>query len=272
MMRSLWTAASGMRAQQTNVDTIANNLANVNTTGFKTQTTQFKTLLYQTMQERTTTANGDTKPTTAQVGLGTRVASTNSIYTQGAQLASDNKMAMCINGEGFFAVRGQDGGTYYTRNGDFTWALDQNGGRVLTNSDGCEVLDYNGNPITIPDEVGVNGVTVGTDGAVAYRNNDGTFTQTGQDISLWQFANAVGLDKNGSNLLAATANSGPAMSENTTNGLIRSTISQGFLEGSNVNVADEMVNMIIAQRAYELNSKAITTSDSMLDTANNLRR
>ena len=143
MVRSLWTAASGMKAQQTSVDTIANNLANVNTTGYKSQTTQFKTLLYQTMQEASTTANGDTKPTTAQVGLGARVASINSIYTQGAELASDNKMAMYINGRGFFSVTGEDGGTYYTRNGDFDWALDDNGTRVLTNSEGNKVGESN---------------------------------------------------------------------------------------------------------------------------------
>ena len=272
MMRSLWTAASGMKGQQTNVDTIANNLANVNTTGYKTQTTQFKTLLYQTLQEETTTATGDVKQTTAQVGLGTRVASINSIYTQGIQTASDNKSALYINGQGFFAVRGADNKTYYTRNGDFGWSLDANGRRVLTNSDGLEVLDNGGNPILLPDEAGTDAVTFGTDGAVAYRRPDGTYTQTGQSVALYQFANPVGLEKNGSNLLSVSNNSGQPRNEANTNGLIRSTIAQGYIEGSNVNVADEMVNMIIAQRAYEMNSKAITTSDSMLDTANNLKR
>lgn len=272
MVRSLWTAASGMKAQQTSVDTIANNLANVNTTGYKSQTTQFKTLLYQTMQEASTTANGDTKPTTAQVGLGARVASINSIYTQGAELASDNKMAMYINGRGFFSVTGEDGGTYYTRNGDFDWALDDNGTRVLTNSEGNKVLDTQGNPITLPATAATDSVSVGTDGQVAYKRPDGTYVLTGQSIGLYQFANPVGLEKRGDNLLEANNVSGPAMNEATLAGLTPSKINQGFLEGSNVNVADEMVNLIIAQRAYEMNSKAITTSDSMLDTANNLKR
>ena len=272
MMRSLWTAASGMKAQQTNVDTIANNLSNVNTTGYKTQQTQFKTLLYQTMQERTTTADGQLKPTTAQVGLGTRVGAIDSIYTQGAQMANDSNTALCINGTGFFAVRGADGGTYYTRNGDFTWALNQNGDRVLADAMGNQVLGQNGAPITLNPQIGVADVTFGTRGEIAYRGTDGNFVRTGQSVGLYQFANAVGLEKRGRNLLAANQVSGPAQNEATTPGIVQSKIAQGYLEGSNVNVADEMVNMIIAQRAYELNSKAITTSDTMLEEANNLKR
>ena len=124
MMRSLWTGAAGMKAQQTSVDTIANNLANVNTTGYKAQSTEFKSLLYQTLQTETTTSNGDPKPTTAQVGLGARVASLNSNFTQGAMLKSDNHMALCISGKGFYALRGADNEVYYSRAGDFGWALD----------------------------------------------------------------------------------------------------------------------------------------------------
>lgn len=272
MMRSLWTGASGMRAQQTSVDNIANNLANVNTTGYKSQSTQFKSLLYQTLQEPTTTANGDTKPTNAQVGLGTRVASINTSYTQGAQLASDNNMACCINGNGFFAVRGADGEAYYTRNGDFNWSLNAAGGLTLTNNMGNPVLDRNGQAITLPDDAGAAGVSVGTTGEVAYRLPDGNTVSTGQFIGLFQFRNPVGLEKQANNLLAVTAASGAAMEENANPGLIPSTIAQGYLEGSNVNVADEMVNLIVAQRAYEMNSKVITTTDSMMDTANNLKR
>ncbi len=272
MMRSLWTGASGMKAQQTSVDTIANNLANVNTTGFKSQSTQFKSLLYQTMQEPTTTANGANKPTNAQVGLGARVASINTSFTQGAQLASANNMACCINGDGFFAVGGENGETYYTRNGDFLWSLNQAGGLVLCNNIGNPVLDRNGQRITLPDGAGAAGVSVGTTGEVAYRLADGTTVSTGQFIGLFQFRNPVGLEKQPNNLLAVTAASGPAMREDTNPGLIPSSIAQGYLEGSNVNVADEMVNLIVAQRAYEMNSKVITTTDSMMDTANNLKR
>ena len=166
MMRALWTGASGMKAQQTNVDTIANNLANVNTTGYKTQKSQFKSLLYQTLQERTTTADGQPKPTTAQVGLGAKIAAVNSIYTQGAQFASDSKTAIMVNGEGFFSVRGEDGTPLYTRNGDFGWALDAQGTRVLSDAMGHQVLDTQGNPITLPAEAGTNSVVFGQYGEV----------------------------------------------------------------------------------------------------------
>ncbi|MBE5916880.1 MAG: flagellar hook-basal body protein [Pseudobutyrivibrio ruminis] len=272
MMRSLWAAASGMKGQQTAVDTIANNLANVNTTAYKAQTTQFKTLLYQTMQSTSTNAQGETKPTSAQVGLGTRVASLNSNFTQGPQLASDSNTAMCIIGEGFFAV--QDGEeTHYTRNGNFTWALDADGNRVLTTSEGYKVLDQQGNPIAIPNTAGTQNFAVNIDdGTISYRNNQGQTVATGQAIALYQFTNKVGLDKIGENLYDVTNASGEPISEWNTNGVIRSQIAQNYLEGSNVNVADEMVNLIISQRAYEMNSKAITTSDTMLEQANNLKR
>lgn len=273
MVRSLWSAATGMKSEQTAVDTIANNIANVNTTGFKTQDTQFKSLLYQTLQVETTSANGETTPTTAQVGLGVRVASVNSIFTQGAQLASENNMALCINGQGFFQVRGADNNLYYTRDGNFGWTLDDTGSRILTNQNGNPVMDINGQRITLPDGVGTAGVTIGLQGAVAYRTAEGDTVLTGQTVALYQFPNAVGLEKASSNLFRETEASGVAINEMTTNlDVTRSTMAQGYLEGSNVNLADEMVNLIISQRAYELNSRAITTSDSMLDTANNLKR
>ncbi|MCR5546330.1 MAG: flagellar hook-basal body complex protein [Lachnospiraceae bacterium] len=273
MLRSLWTAASGMRSEQTSVDTIANNIANVNTTAFKTQNTEFKSLLYQTLQAETTTANGETKPTSAQVGLGTRVASVNASFTQGALLASTNTMACAIEGSGFFSVQGVDGQTYYTRDGDFSWTLDADGTRVLANASGLKVLDSQGNRITLPDGVGADSAVIGKTGAVSYRNADGTAVETGQVVGLFQFENPVGLEKQSGNLYAETEASGVAINEATTALAISpSTIAQGYLEGSNVNIADEMVNLIISQRAYELNSKAITTSDTMLETANNLKR
>lgn len=134
MMRALYTAATGMIAEQTNVDTISHNLANVNTNGYKAERTEFKSLLYQTLQTKTTSANGDQKPVGAQVGLGTRVAATTSIYKQGALLESDNDTDFAIEGDGFFAVRGEDGQTYYTRNGNFTWSIDAAGNTILTDS------------------------------------------------------------------------------------------------------------------------------------------
>lgn len=274
MMRALWSAASGMKAEQTAVDNIANNIANVNTLGYKEQTAQFKTLLYQTLQAQTTTANGTNKPSSAQVGLGTRVASINASYTQGAQLESDNPMACCINGSGFFAVTGPDGNTYYTRAGDFIWATSADEGQlVLTDPNGNPVLDQQGQRFFLPAEVSSNNVMVGDTGTIQYRNADGTYTDTGQTIALYQFPNTTGLEKTANNLLAATISSGEAIAEwEGDNTIIPSTIAQGYIEGSNVNIADEMVSLIVSQRAYESNSKAITTSDSMLQTANELKR
>jgi len=272
MMRSLWTAASGMKGMQTSVDTIANNIANVNTTGFKTKTTQFKSLLYQTLQSETTSANGDTKPGAAQVGLGTRVAATNSIFTDGALLANDSSSALAISGSGFFAIQGTDGETYYTRNGDFIWTIDANGDSILANSLGNPVLDSNGNTIVLDSSIPTDSVSIGTDGSVAYKNVDGTYTDTNQNVGLYQFRNPTGLEETNNSLYRATEASGAALNEATNANITPSTINQGYLEGSNVNVADEMVNLIVAQRAYELNSKAITTSDTMLEVANNLKR
>ena len=132
MMRALYTAATGMISEQTNVDTIANNLSNVNTYGYKAQRTEFKSLLYQTIQTRTTSANGDQKPVGAQVGLGTRIAATTSLYTQGNATATEGPTDFMIDGKGFFAVRGTDGNTYYTRNGAFTWSLAGDGTTTAT--------------------------------------------------------------------------------------------------------------------------------------------
>ena len=135
MVRSLWTGATGMIAQQVNLDTIANNLANVNTTGYKTEQNEFKSLLYQTIQTRTTSANGDQKPTSAQVGLGVRNSAITSVFTQGPLLASESDTSFALDGKGFFAVRGRDGETYYTRNGNFKFAIASDG-YMLASSDG----------------------------------------------------------------------------------------------------------------------------------------
>lgn len=271
MMRSLWSAASGMIAQQTNVDTISNNLANVNTTGYKTQRAEFKSLLYQNMQTRTTTANGENKPVGAQVGLGTRFAANNTFYTQGPMQASESPTDFAISGDGFFAVRSNDGNVYYTRNGSFNWSVGPNG-TTLCSSDGYPVLDANGNPIVIPNGVASSNMRISDTGEVGYMTLQGTYVPMNQTIALYQFTNPSGLQKLSRSLYDVTDASGEAMNELTTNGLTRSNIYQYYLEGSNVQVADEMVNLIIAQRAYELNSKAIQASDEMLQQANGLRR
>lgn len=271
MMRALWSAASGMRAQQTNVDSIAHNLSNVNTTGYKTEKPEFKTLLYQTLQTETTTANGAQKPISAQVGLGTRVASITSQFGQGPMLDVDSNSAVAIDGDGLFGVNGMDGQVYYTRNGDFYWGQGANG-LTLCTSEGYQVLDSNGNEIILPDEVDASHVMISSDGVVGYTDPQNAYVSLNQSIGLWQFNNDAGLSKISGTYYIETEASGAPMNEATTAGIRRSDIRQGFLEGSNVQVADEMVNMIVAQRAYELNSRAITTSDTMLEQANNLKR
>ncbi len=272
MMRALYTAATGMIAEQTNVDTISNNLANVNTTGYKAERTEFKSLLYQTIQTRTTSANGAQKPVGAQVGLGTRVAATTSMYTQGSLLASDSATDFAIEGNGFFAVRGVDGNVYYTRNGNFNWSIDADGRTVLTDFEGCPVLDREGNEIVIPEGVSAESMYFSTYGEVGYLTPEGEYVDMNQTFGIYQFNNPAGLEKLSSSKLAATNASGNPLLEGEANGLVISKVHSNYLEGSNVQVADEMVNLIVAQRAYELNSKAITTADSMLETANNLRR
>lgn len=271
MVRSLWTAASGMIAQQTNVDTIANNLANVNTTGYKTEVAEFKSLLYQSLQTRTTTANGENKPVGAQVGLGVRNSAINSVFTQGPMLENSSGSAFAIQGEGFFAVRNQNGETCYTRNGNFVWALDGNS-ITLTTTDGQYVLDSNGNKISFTGDYVASQIVVTQEGMIGYPDETNNVQLLGTRIGLFQFQNPSGLEKLENSLYAATEASGAAMNEAANNELVKSKVAQGYLEGSNVQVADEMVNLIVAQRAYEMNSKAIQASDDMMSQANNLRR
>ncbi len=271
MMRALWSAASGMRAQQANVDAISHNLANVNTVGYKTEKPEFKSLLYQTIQTETTSANGAQKPISAQVGLGTRLASVTSHFSDGQLQDVESNSALALNGDGLFAVNGLDNQVYYTRNGDFYWSQGANG-LTLCTSEGYQVMDTNGNEIILPDEVDASRVTVSSDGVIGYMDVQNAYVPLNQTIGLFQFNNDAGLEKIAGTYYVETAASGAPMNEATTPGLRRSTVHQGFLEGSNVQVADEMVNMIVAQRAYELNSRAITTSDTMLEQANNLKR
>lgn len=271
MVRSLWSAASGMIAQQTNLDVIANNLANVNTNGYKAEVAEFKSLLYQTMQTKTTSANGDFKPISAQVGLGTRNSSITSVFRQGSLLASNSDTAFAIEGKGFFAVRGEDGQVYYTRNGNFNFNTGKNG-MVLSNSDGLPVLDTTGKAIELDERYVATKITVSADGQLCYPDETNNPQPIGITIGVYQFSNPAGLEKTGDTLYAVTDASGAALNEATNQNLDKSRIVQGYLEGSGVQVVDEMVNMIVAQRAYEMNSKAITTSDEMMQIANNLKR
>ena len=272
MVRSLWSGASGMIAQQTNVDTIANNIANVNTVGYKTEQNEFKSLLYQEIQTRTTTANGVQKPVSAQVGLGVRNAAITSEFSQGAFQASESTTSFAISGEGMFAVH-NNGETYYTRNGDFHFAIGNNNQMVLCTSDGNPVLNTQGGEITIPANYIVSRIQVDATGQLTYPDaNNNQQPIANSQIGLYQFQNPSGLHKVGGTMFQATEASGAAINEATNPNVKKSEIYQGYLESSNVQVADEMVNLIIAQRAYELNSKVITTSDSMLQVANELKR
>ncbi|MCM1178964.1 MAG: flagellar basal-body rod protein FlgG [Clostridium sp.] len=280
MMRSLWSAASGMLAQQTNLDNIANNLSNVNTAGYKKDTVEFKSLLYQTLQSPSTNNAGENKPVPAQVGLGTRVASITTVFKQGNLQDVDINTYMAIEGNGFFKVRNRDGEICYTRDGSFS-VQPVEGGTILCTSDGNPVLDQNNNTIIIPNGYKTDGLVVDQDGNLFVEDADGqqvALTQTAngqaynQRIGLVQFNNPAGLDSVGGNMYQATVASGAAREESTTPGLVLSKVHQKYIEMSNVQVADEMVNMIVAQRAYEMNSKAIQASDEMLEQANNLRR
>lgn len=271
MVRSLWSAATGMIAQQTAVDTISNNISNINTNGYKTSQNEFKSLLYQELQSETTSANGEKKPINSQVGLGVRSSSITTIFTQGSFYESTNNFAFAISGDGFFAVQGKDGNTYYTRNGDFVLSTDTNG-LTLCTTDGEPVLDEKGRKITFAKGMTASNITVTADGEFCYPDDKNNPKSLGVKLGVYQFNNPSGLDKQARSLYKPTASSGNALNEATNNNLKKSSVVQGYLEGSNVQLADEMVNLIVAQRAYEANSKAITTSDEMMGQANQLKR
>ena len=196
MMRSLWTAASGMMAQQTSVDTISNNLANVNTVGYKSESTEFKSLLYQNLQAKTTSANGENKPVSAQVGLGSRVVSVTSHYTQGAMNASESSTDFAINGDGFFAVQNENGDTVYTRNGNFYFSTATEG-MMLCTADGYHVLSTDGQPIVLTDDYNASKVKVDKEGNIQYPGDDGNREMCGIKIGVFQFTNPEGLEKLG---------------------------------------------------------------------------
>ncbi len=262
MMRALWSAASGMMAQQLNVDNIANNLANVNTVGFKRQRVDFQDLLYQTLRvPGTPVAQGVELPTGIQVGLGTRLAATTKIWTQGTFQETGNALDLVIEGDGFFQVTLPNGEIAYTRAGNFK--LDSNGNIVTADGYPLEPA------LAIP--ANTTAICVGADGTVSVTVAGQNEPQTIGQITIARFPNPAGLSNIGHNLYAATAASGtPQVGAPGQEG--RGAIAQGMLELSNVQVVEEMVNMITAQRAYEANSQAIKVADEMLQTANNTRR
>jgi flagellar basal-body rod protein FlgG len=254
MIRSLWIAKTGMEGQQTKLDTISNNLANVGTNGFKRGGVVFEDLMYQNLRQ-TGAASSDQSvlPTGLQVGLGSRVAATTRNFSQGTLQQSSSDFDLAVKGKGFFQITLPDGSTGYTRDGSFQ--VDANGQMVTSAG---FVLQPG---ITIP--ANAQKVTIAQDGTVNVSIPGQAAGQAVGQITLANFINPAGLEPRGQNLYAESASSGaPQAAAPGTNGL--GTLHQGAVEGSNVNVVEELVSMIATQRAYELSSKAITTSDQML--------
>jgi flagellar basal-body rod protein FlgG len=253
-----------MTTQQFNIDTIANNLSNVNTTGFKKQRAEFEDLLYQTLLMAGTPATEITEvPTGIQVGHGAKVSATQKMFEQGSLQQTENKMDLALEGEGFFKVQMYDGTFAYSRDGSFK--IDSN--RQVVTSNGY-LLEP---PVVLPDNFIHESISISQDGRITVKVvGDDDPIEVGQ-LEIYRFVNPAGLQNIGQNLFKTTGASGEEIAgQPGLNGMARTH--QGFLEMSNVKVVEEMVNMIVAQRAYETNSKAITTSDSMLATAIGMKR
>lgn len=262
MLKAMKTAATGMIAQQMNIDNIANNLANVNTTGFKKGRIEFQDILYENLRKAgTSAAVGSVIPVSLDVGYGSRAVATTREFSTGSYMVTGNSTDIAIDGNGFFQIRMPDGTTGYSRDGSFKLSAE---GQIVT-ADGFPLLPE----ITVPQDA--TDIAIGMDGQVSVlvTGND-TAQQIGQ-LELARFINSAGLSAVGHNLYTQTSASGAAITGTPgVDGLGR--VTQGSLESSNVSVVDEMVNMIVAQRAYEINSKVIQTSDDMSQTVNNLKR
>lgn len=260
MLRGLWAAASGMSAQKLMIDVISNNLANVNTAGFKKSRCDFQDLMYQTVsQAGSITSAGGQVPAGIQIGMGTMPVGVQKMFIQGDFEETQNELDMAIEGRGFFKVI-RNGEECYTRSGNFK--LDSDGNIVTENGDALQP------EMSISEDV--VSITIDSDGTVTAFDPEGTGTTLGT-IELYSFPNPAGLNSMGHNLYRSTDASGEAITGSPgTSGM--GTIIQGYLELSNVDVVEEMVSMITAQRAYEINSKAIQTADDMMSMVNNIKR
>ncbi|MHB1116436.1 flagellar basal-body rod protein FlgG [Sideroxydans sp.] len=254
MIRSLWISKTGLEAQQTQMDVISNNLANINTSGFKRSRAVFEDLLYQNMRQPGAQSSQQTQiPSGLQIGTGVRPIAAERIHTQGNLQQTGNQLDMAIQGAGFLQVLMPDGTTGYTRDG----SLQSDGQGQLVTANGFVVQPA----LTIP--ANATSITIGQDGVVSVTQAGSSAPVQIGSIQLATFVNPAGLESMGQNLYLETASSGtPSTNVPGTNGT--GTLSQGYVETSNVNVVEELVNMIQTQRAYEINSKAITTSDQML--------
>jgi flagellar basal-body rod protein FlgG len=263
MIRALYSAASGMTAQQLNVDNIANNLANANTAGFKMRRAQFQDLLYQSMIQPGAAAGQQTVvPTGLQLGLGTRASSNEIIFTQGNFASTDNPLDVVIQGNGFFQVRRATGDLAYTRAGSFH--LDKEGNMVTSDGDPIEPQ------ITIP--ANAQNVTIAPDGTVSYSQAGQTTSQRAGQIQIAGFPNPAGLNSVGRNLYLPTDASGEPTLANPGGQEGLGSLLQGYTEQSNVSIVEEFINLIVAQRAYEANSKVVKAADDMYQQVNNLQR
>lgn len=260
MMRALYSSAAGMQSQQTNLDVISNNLANVNTTGFKKNKAEFQDLLYQTSRAAGAEQGGGNQvPTGIQIGHGSRLVATSKVFTTGELTQTGERLDVAIQGDGFFEVQMPDGTTAYTRDGALKTASD---GRITT-SDGL-VVQSGFQPIP----AGTTSIVISPTGEVTTNGANGNQTFR---VQLVRFANPSGLESLGRNLYRETLASGTAEIGNPGEDGY-GELQQGYLEMSNVKVVEEMVNLIIAQRAYEVNSKAVQAADEMMQISNNLRR
>ena len=259
MNLSLYSAATGMEAQELNLNTIANNLANVNTPGFKKSKIEFQDLLYQKPRAAgAESGSGDMVPTGVEVGNGTKVAATSKVFTQGQITSTGQNLDLAIQGDGFFQEQRPDGTLAYTRDGSFKESAS---GQVVT-ADGMPIVGFQNI------QTGATSISVDQSGDVTVQGPNGTQSFT---ITLARFANPAGLDSAGGNLYTETAASGsPQTGQAGQQGF--GTIAQGYLESSNVNIVEEMVNLIVAQRAYEINSKSVQASDQMLQNAANMKQ
>jgi flagellar basal-body rod protein FlgG len=263
MIRALYSAASGMSAQQTNVDNIAHNLANANTVGYKMRRAQFQDLLYQNIVQPGASAGQQTVvPTGLQLGLGTRAASNEIIFSQGNFAATENPLDVVIQGQGFFQVRRPNGELAFTRAG--TFHLDRDGNLVTTDGDPLEPQ------ITIPPDA--QSITIAGDGTVSYMQPGQTAAQLAGQIQLASFQNPAGLNAIGHNLYLPTDASGDPTVGNPGGQEGLGTLMQGYVEQSNVSVVQEFINLIVSQRAYEANSKVVKAADEMYQQVNGMTR
>lgn len=264
MLGSLWSAATGMKAQQINIDVCSSNLANVNTPGFKKSRAEFQDLMYLTTREAGAPTNTGTRtPVGSQIGMGVRSVAIARVFSQGDFQQTDNPFDLNISGDGFFQVQLGDGTVAYTRDGGFKTDAS---GQLVTN-EGYLVVPN----ITLPANATAENMTITAEGRVTVKGGDGNQQEIGQ-IQLVRFLNPAGLSGMGHNLFRPTEASGEAQTFTPGEQGSNTRLQSGFLEGANVRVVEEMVNLIVAQRAYEANSKSISTSDEMLNTANQLKR